>query len=165
LRTRSSREIFWAAAIGSLVPTAGGVIIVPQIHGVKVMILFKAMALGVQLMLPFAVADSVPELNVEQVCEGIAKQGGVTFHDPAVAKEKQNCLESERATRDELVKKWSEFTASDRTSCVNEARMGGDSSYTELLTCLEMARDVRAMRAQQGGAMDQPAGSGGRKPR
>jgi hypothetical protein len=27
--------------------------------------------------------------------------------------------------------------------------MGGDSSYTELLTCLEMARDVRAMRQQQ----------------
>jgi hypothetical protein len=23
--------------------------------------------------------------------------------------------------------------------------MGGDSSYTELLTCLEMARDVRAL--------------------
>ena len=129
------------------------------------MILSKALALGIQLMLPFAVADGVPELNVEQVCAGIAKQGGVTFHDPAVAKEKQNCLESERATRDELAKKWSEFTPADRTSCVNEARMGGDSSYTELLTCLEMARDVRVMRAQQGGAADQPPTTGARKPR
>ena len=92
-----------------------------------------------------------------------AKQGGVTFHDPAVAKEKQNCLDSEHATRAELAKKWSEFTPADRTSCVNEARMGGDSSYTELLTCLEMARDVRAMRAQQGGAMELPA-TGARKP-
>jgi len=36
-------------------------------------------------MLP--VADSVPDLNVEQVCDGIAKQGGVTFRDPAVARE------------------------------------------------------------------------------
>ncbi len=61
------------------------------------MILSKALALGFQLMMPFAVADGVPELNVQQVCEGIAKQGGVTFHDPAIAKEKQNCLESERA--------------------------------------------------------------------
>ena len=129
------------------------------------MILSKALALGIQLMMPFAVADGVPELNVEQVCAGIAKQGGVTFHDPAVAKEKQNCLESERATRDELAKKWSEFTPADRTSCVNEARMGGDSSYTELLTCLEMARDVRVMRAQQGGAADQPPTTGARKPR
>jgi hypothetical protein len=126
------------------------------------MILSKALALGLQLMLPLAVADGVPELNVQQVCEGIAKQGGVTFHDPAIAKEKQNCLDSERTTRDELAKKWSDFTPADRTSCVNEARMGGESSYTELLTCLEMARDVRAMRAQQGGS-DQPPVSGGRK--
>jgi hypothetical protein len=27
--------------------------------------------------------------------------------------------------------------------------MGGDSSYTELLTCLEMARDVRSLRNEQ----------------
>ena len=111
------------------------------------MILPAALALGAQLMMP--VADGVPQLNVEQVCEGIAQQGGVTFHDPAIAQEKKNCLESEQATRDELVKQWSSFNAADKISCVNESRMGGESSYTELLTCLEMARDVRAMRNEQ----------------
>ena len=115
------------------------------------MILPAALALGAQLIMP--VADGVPVLNVEQVCEGIAQQGGVTFHDPAVAQEKKNCLESERAVREELVKQWSSFNAADKISCVNESRMGGESSYTELLTCLEMARDVRAMHnEQQGGA-------------
>jgi hypothetical protein len=111
------------------------------------MILPTALALGAQLML--TVADSVPNLNVEQVCEGIAKQGGVTFHDPAIAQEKKNCLDSEKTTRDELVKLWPSFSGADKISCVNESRMGGESSYTELLTCLEMARDVRAMRTQQ----------------
>jgi hypothetical protein len=115
------------------------------------MILPAALALGAQLMMP-VVADGVPQLNVEQVCEGIAKQGGVTFHDPAIAQEKKNCLESEEAIHDELVKQWSRFTAADKTSCVNESKMGGESSYTELLTCLEMARDVRAMRNEQQGA-------------
>jgi hypothetical protein len=115
------------------------------------MILPAALALGAQLMMP-VVADGVPQLNVEQVCEGIAKQGGVTFHDPAIAQEKKNCLESEEAIHDELVKQWSSFTAADKTSCVNESKMGGESSYTELLTCLEMARDVRAMRNEQQGA-------------
>jgi len=115
------------------------------------MILPAALALGAQLMMP-VVADGVPQLNVEQVCEGIAKQGGVTFHDPAIAQEKKNCLESEQAIHDELVKQWSSFTAADKTSCVNESKMGGESSYTELLTCLEMARDVRAMRNEQQGA-------------
>lgn len=125
------------------------------------MILPKALMLGAQLMMPAAAtsADSVPQLNVEQVCDGIAKQGGVTFHDPAIAQEKNNCLQSEQAMRDELAKQWSTFLPADKTSCVTEARMGGESSYTELLTCLEMARDVRAMREQQqkGGAPDQPA--------
>ncbi|MDR3422772.1 MAG: hypothetical protein P4L80_16260 [Xanthobacteraceae bacterium] len=110
------------------------------------MILPTALALAAQLLMPVAAADSVPELNVEQVCEGIAQQGGVTFHDPAIAQEKKNCLESEQATREELVKQWSSFAPGDKTSCVNESRMGGESSYTELITCLEMARDVRALR-------------------
>jgi hypothetical protein len=129
------------------------------------MILPKALVLVLQFMIPAASADSVPQLNVEQVCEGIAKQGGVTFHDPAIATEKKNCLDSEYAIRDDLVKVWSNFQAADRVHCVNESVMGGESSYTELLTCLEMARDVRAMRAEQGAAedADQPAvsGSGG----
>jgi hypothetical protein len=80
------------------------------------------------------------------VCKGIAEQGGVTFRDPAVPQEKKNCIESEQAVREQLVKQWSSFTADDRTHCINETTMGGESSYTELLTCLEMARDVRAMR-------------------
>jgi len=118
------------------------------------MILPKALALGVQLMMPVAATDGVPQLNVEQVCEGIAQQGGVTFHDPAIATERKNCLESEQAIRDELVKQWPNFNAADRVHCVNESIMGGDSSYTELLTCLEMARDVRTMREQQGAPME-----------
>ena len=91
------------------------------------MILSKALAVGLQLMVPVAAnADDVPKLNVEQVCEGIAKQGGVTFHDPAIAQEKKNCLDSEQAIRDELVKQWPSFSPADKTHCVNELVMGGE---------------------------------------
>jgi hypothetical protein len=114
------------------------------------MILPPALILGVHLVMP--VADSVPVLNVDQVCQGIAQQGGVTFHDSAIGDEKKNCLDSEKATRDELVKQWSTFAPPDKTACTNESRMGGDSSYTELLTCLEMARDVRAMHSDKADA-------------
>jgi hypothetical protein len=113
------------------------------------MILPKALALGVQLITLVA-TDRVPQLDVEPVCKGIAEQGGVTFRDPAVPQEKKNCIESELAVREQLVKQWSSFSADDRTHCINETTMGGESSYTELLTCLEMARDVRAMRAEAG---------------
>jgi len=132
------------------------------------MILPKALMLA-QLMIPVAATgpDAVPQLNVEQVCEGIAKQGGVTFRDPAIEQEKKNCVQSEQSIRDELVKQWSNFSPADRTSCVNEARMGGESSYTELITCLEMARDVRAMHQQQqeGAPLDKPAPASGARPR
>jgi hypothetical protein len=110
------------------------------------MILPTALALGAQLLMP--VADSVPTLNVEQVCEGIAQQGGVTFHDPQIGQEKKDCLDSEKAIRDQLIKQWSSFSPSDRVACTNESEMGGDSSYTELLTCLEMARDVRGLQEE-----------------
>jgi len=124
------------------------------------MILPSALALGLQLMTP--VADSVPDLNVEQVCQGIAQQGGVTFHDPAIAQEKKSCLESEQGIRAELAKQWSSFSPADRMHCVNESRMGGDSSYTELLTCLEMARDVRTLREEY--EKGPPAAPGAGKP-
>ena len=113
------------------------------------MIFPPALVLGVHLLMP--VADDVPTLNVEQVCKGIAEQGGVTFHDAAVGDEKKDCIDSERAIRDQLVKEWSTFAAPDKVACTSESRTGGESSYTELLTCLEMARDVRAMNNDQKG--------------
>lgn len=109
------------------------------------MILPSALLLGASLIIS---VDSVPSLNVEQVCEGIAQQGGVSFRDPNIAVEKKNCLDSEHATRDELVKQWPSFSPSDKSACTNEATMGGESSYTELLTCLEMARDVRTLHSE-----------------
>ena len=110
------------------------------------MILPAVLALGAQFMV--SVADNVPTLDVEQVCQGIAQQGGVTFHDTAVGQEKKDCLDSERAIRQQIVKEWSSFAPADRTACTSESRTGGDSSYTELLTCLEMARDVRNMKSE-----------------
>jgi hypothetical protein len=105
------------------------------------MILPSALMLGTHLLTP--VADRVPVLNVEQVCQGIAQQGGSSFHDPAIAKEREDCVASEKEVREQLVERWSSFPAADRRACTAESEMGGDSSYTELLTCLEMARDVR----------------------
>jgi hypothetical protein len=125
------------------------------------MMLPAAWMVSVHLLIP--VADGVPTLNVEQVCNGIAQQGGVTFRDPQVAQEKKDCVDSEQAIRDQLVKQWSSFTPADRAACTSEATMGGDSSYTELLTCLEMARDVRTMRS--GTADTTTAAPGTRRPR
>jgi hypothetical protein len=58
-------------------------------------------------------------------------------------------VQSEQATRDEIKKEWSTFTTADKTNCVALAKTGGESSYTELLTWMEMARDVRKLHEDQ----------------
>jgi hypothetical protein len=90
--------------------------------------------------------DEYPTLDVAQVCHGITEQSDLeaglfqTSFD--------QCIKAEQATREQIIKQWSQFSADEKTHCIAEATMGGDSSYTELLTCLEMARDVRQLHSQ-----------------
>jgi hypothetical protein len=55
----------------------------------------------------------------------------------------ESCLKDEQAARDRIGEQWTQFAQSDKTNCARLATMGGDPSYVELLTCLEMARDVK----------------------
>jgi hypothetical protein len=93
-------------------------------------------------------ADDPPTLNVEQLCRGIASQSAdpLAGGEPRVGFER--CMDAERQDREQLQKVWSSFAPEDRRHCVAETKMGGESSYTELITCLEMARDVKTMKTQ-----------------
>jgi hypothetical protein len=103
-------------------------------------------------------SQEIPTLDVTPVCRGIASQSA----DPGVGQGAQaetfrQCMESEQGVREELKKAWSSFSAADKRHCVVLAKTGGESSNTELLTCLEMARDVRVLRsAAAGGSADTP---------
>jgi hypothetical protein len=88
-------------------------------------------------------SDDTPTLDVNPVCRGIASQGELEAGLQQVSF--QQCLQSEQAVRDELKKQWSTFSTADKSHCVALAKTGGESSYTELLTCMEMARDVRKL--------------------
>ena len=85
-----------------------------------------------------AVAQSVPVLNVEPTCRDIP--AGNAFQRDAAA-----CMRSENEARATLEKEWSAFSAADQILCTQTATMGGTASYVELLTCLEMRRDARAL--------------------
>jgi hypothetical protein len=98
------------------------------------------------ILLAPARADDVPVLNVNPVCKGIAEQSATPGERGGPDLTFKDCVNSEQEVRTELAKQWSSFSADDKGHCVRETQMGGESSYTELITCLEMARDVRAMR-------------------
>jgi hypothetical protein len=100
------------------------------------MMVSSALAIGTQLII--AVANGVPNFNVEPSCKVAGNTGGDLRRDA--------CLRTEREARDQLGKEWNGFLAADRTRCVETSTMGGASrSYVELLTCLEIARDVRKL--------------------
>ena len=82
-------------------------------------------------------ADNAPKLNIEKVCHDIAKVGGTSTDFDA-------CMRSENDWHAVLVQEWPQFPASDRRSCLSLSNTGGvGSTYSELLTCLELYRDVR----------------------
>ena len=87
------------------------------------------------------VADAVPAFDVKQTCRRSEAAGVYP------GRNMESCVQSEETTRDQLKKSWGEFSAADKAECVSAVRIGGIPSYTELITCLEMRRDVRKMRA------------------
>jgi hypothetical protein len=83
---------------------------------------------AVLIVTPFfiGVADKVPRFNLNATCGGSS-----------------DCVKSETAAHDDLAKQWAQFPAADRARCVRLATASRIPSYVQVLTCLEMARDVR----------------------
>ncbi len=103
--------------------------------------MIPVMALVTQLVV--TIADDVPRFDLEPVCHGIARQGGLDLEPNQSARQDFNsCMKIEMAIRDQLVEQWSTFKASDKSNCIGETNAGGMPSYTDLLTCLQMARDA-----------------------
>jgi hypothetical protein len=113
---------------------------------------YFAPAIAIAIIVPSissARSDDIPTLDVRPVCQGIAGQSGINPLDVGIKTTFDNCMHGEQAVREELKKAWPTFSAADKQHCVTLAKTGGESSYTELITCLEMARDVRALRSAE----------------
>lgn len=77
---------------------------------------------------------------------------------------RDGCLRSEREARDEVKRRWGEFSSEAKTQCGKQAELGGSPGYVEMVTCLELASGsgpVRATPNQRTDPMkvlDKPAG-------
>jgi len=119
---------------------------------------YFAPAIAIAMIMPgilSARSDDIPTLDVNPVCRGIAMQGELEAGLQRTSF--QQCVQSEQAVREQIKKEWSSFSTADKSHCVSLAKTGGESSYTELLTCMEMARDVRALRSAEANASSQAA--------
>jgi len=93
----------------------------------------------------------VPTINIQLTCQAaadvmlsLAVGGGTAPNDVQI------CLDSENKAREQLIKDWSSYQASDRAGCI-QTRVYLPS-YVEWITCFEMNKVVREGR-KQGRAM------------
>ena len=80
---------------------------------------------------PIPVSDSVPQFDIARECHF---EGGPTSTF-------DRCSRDETAALSELKAEWAWSSGTDQKTCVAATTTGGFTSYVELLTCLEMARD------------------------
>jgi hypothetical protein len=105
-------------------------------------------ALSIVLLLTPIVAawaDEVPMLDVNPICRGIA-QGAIGAGErggPDLSFAR--CVRSEQAIKKGLVKAWHKYAPGDRQRCAAETTMGGSASYTNLVGCLESAKEAHSM--------------------
>jgi hypothetical protein len=81
---------------------------------------------------PITVSDTVPKFDTVREC---SFEGG-----PSV--DVARCSRDEAAALRQLQEAWAQYAGADRKACTAEATIGGFASYVELLSCLEMTRDV-----------------------
>ena len=82
---------------------------------------------------PTLIADVVPKFDIARHCQ----------FEIGSNEDQKGCADDETQARDTLQKEWGQFTPSEKSICTQEAVGDDISSYVELLTCLEMERDVR----------------------
>ena len=81
-------------------------------------------------------ASGVPSLDIKESCRIEESARGDAYRQDFDA-----CVTDEKEARDQLVKRWSEFSISDKARCVKASAYL--PTYVEWLTCLQMAANVR----------------------
>lgn len=105
----------------------------------RLAILAAMAAISVGIQTRAAVADDVPTYDVRKSCKADV-QAYPTAGDAT------GCLRDEQDARTTLVSQWGQFTPDSRVRCTQMVGdPAGPQSYVELLTCLQMARDVKTL--------------------
>ncbi|WP_128970962.1 hypothetical protein [Bradyrhizobium tropiciagri] len=74
--------------------------------------------------------DRIPAFDIVRNCSAEVAAVGTEIAD---------CAKDETDAKNELDRRWREFAASNKQTCVGESSSGGTQSYVELLICLEMS--------------------------
>ena len=116
------------------------------------LISFSTLILSSQLIV--AVADNVPDFNIEHECKvdsASAFDPNAVFLDATI----KRCVDDEKEAQNELQKLWSQLAPSDKKLCTGLATDDASipPTYVELLTCLQGQQFVRKKRSSRGSSL------------
>ena len=89
-----------------------------------------------------AAADGVPRIDIESLCR--SRSAGDRMMKLPEAQSVSDCIQIEKTTRDRLETAWPAAPGSIRARCRKDAVALGTMSYVDLLTCLQLAEDIKA---------------------
>jgi hypothetical protein len=84
-----------------------------------------------------AAADDVPKFDFRQSCHADIQAYPGGGGDAG-------CVEDEQKAREAVVSQWSQFAPGSRARCIRMVTsIAGAESYVELLTCLQLGKDLK----------------------
>ena len=83
-----------------------------------------------------------PALNVQKLCK--TRDAEAKMLKSTTGKSIEECARDEEAAHQQLNSLWDTASARSRQQCTSDARALGMMSYLDLLTCLQMAEDMKA---------------------
>jgi hypothetical protein len=105
--------------------------------------LFIAAAAVQSIAVRPAQAQAIPDLNVDPYVMGSRSRRQIRPRRARRILLSRNALKANGCGK-KLVNEWSTFLPTEKTNCIGE-QMGGMASYTDLVSCLEMAKDARQL--------------------
>jgi hypothetical protein len=93
-----------------------------------------------------AASDGLPTIDVAKTCQASTNELIKLFGDTTMISF-DSCMRQQSAALEKLKAEWPSYPADDKSRCVQPAVYM--PSYVEWLTCLEAAREVRRIRANE----------------
>lgn len=88
-----------------------------------------------------AVADSLPKINIESLCR--ARSADDKMMKLPESQSVADCIQDENTSKERLGTLWPAAAGSIRARCRADAVALGTLSYLDLLTCLQIADDIK----------------------
>ena len=84
----------------------------------------------------------VPELNVKAVCKARSADAKMVRSPPDQSM--TDCVRDEEAAKQQLNTLWESTSVSIRKRCESDARSLGTLSYLDLLSCIQIGKDLKS---------------------